>query len=218
MGDQNMYIARRALTFVQGFLTSYGPSRIKKILWDKDFSGSKWDFIDNTVGDCVYPFLEKYAQNGDILDLGCGPGNTANELASGAYKSYVGVDISEVALAKAVKRTKENGRADKNTFVCSDFLGYAPARDFDIVLFRESLYHVPYGQVLEILEKYSKHLKSNGVFIVRLYAGDHRPGKIKIRVVRKMDLVRREFDIVESCQFDTPGMPTVLVFRPCRKG
>lgn len=213
-----MYIAKRALTFVQGFLTSYGPSSIKKRIWDKDFSGNKWNFIDNTVGDCVYPFLEKYAQNGDILDLGCGPGNTANELASDAYKDYVGVDISEVALAKAVERTKECGRTDKNTFACSDFLGYAPTRDFDIILFRESLYHVPYGQVLEILEKYSKHLKSNGVFVVRLYAGDHRPGKIKARVVRKMDLIKREFDVVESRQFDAPGMPTVLVFRPRRKG
>jgi len=213
-----MYIARRAVTFMQGVLTSYGPTSIKKLFWDKDFSGGKWDFIDNTVGDCVYPFLEKYAHNGDILDLGCGPGNTANELDSRVYKTYIGVDISEVALAKAVKRTQENGRADKNSFVCSDFLGYEPTREFDIILFRESLYHVPYGQVLEILEKYSKHLKSSGVFMVRLYAGDHRPGKIKTRVTRKMDLIKREFDIVESRQFDTPAMPTVLVFRPRRKG
>jgi SAM-dependent methyltransferase len=211
-----MYIARRALTFVQGFLTSYGPSSIKKLLWDRDFSGGKWDFIDNTVGDCVYPFLEKYAQNGDILDLGCGPGNTANELAATVYKSYVGVDISEAALAKAVKRTQENGRADKNSFVCSDFLGYTPTQEFDIILFRESMYHVPYGQVLKILEKYSKYLKQSGVFIVRLYAGDKKIGKIKYRVTRKINLITREFNIVESCQYETPGTPTVLVFRPRR--
>jgi SAM-dependent methyltransferase len=213
-----MYIARRAVTFVQGFLTSYAPSSIKKLIWDKDFSGNKWDFIDNTMGDCVYPFLEKYAHNGDILDLGCGPGNTANELDAGAYKTYIGVDISEVALAKAVKRTQENGRADKNGFVCSDFLGYTPSRDFDIILFRESMYHVPYGQVLEILEKYSKHLKSGGVFIVRLYAGDNKSGEIKTRVTRKMDLIKGEFDVVESRQFDTHGLPNVMVFRPRREG
>lgn len=209
-----MHIARRALTFVQGFLTSYGPSSIKKLVWDRDFSGNKWDFIDNTVGDCVYPHLEKYARNGNILDLGCGPGNTANELASDVYKSYIGVDISEVALAKAVKRTEENGRADKNSFVRSDFLGYTPTQEFDVILFRESMYHVPYGQVLKILEKYSKHLKKNGVFIVRLYLGDSRPGKIKFRVKRKIDLIKRAYDVVESHQYDTPALPTVLVFRP----
>jgi len=209
-----MYIVRRTLTFVQGFLTSYGPSSIKKKLWDRDFSSGKWDFIDDTAGDCVYPFLEKYANHGNILDLGCGPGNTANELTSDAYKTYIGVDISAAALEKAVRRTKENGRADKNSFVVSDFLGYAPSQDFDIILFRESLYHVPYGQVKPILDKYSKHLKTGGVFIVRLYAGDERPGVIKPRVIRKMDLIKNNFDIVEYRRFDTPALPTVLVFRP----
>jgi SAM-dependent methyltransferase len=211
-----MYIAQRVVTFVQGFLASYGPSSVKKRLWDRDFAGGKWDFIDNTAGDCIYPHLEKHAQGGDILDLGCGPGNTANELANGAYRSYIGVDISEVALEKAARRTRENGRADKNCFVNSDFLGYSPAQDFDVILFRESLYHVPYGQVLPIIEKYSKHLKKNGVFVVRLYAGDNTK-KTKFRVTRKLGLLKREFDIVETRQYDQPGTPTVLVFRPRRQ-
>ena len=209
-----MSVVQRTMIFVRGFLMSYGPSGLKKKLWDKDFSSGKWDFIDNTSGDCVYSHLEKFAQAGDILDLGCGPGNTANELSADAYGSYIGVDISEAALAKAVKRTAENGRSEKNSFVCSDFLGYTPTKEFDIILFRESMYHIPYGQVLEILDKYSKSLKKSGVFVVRLYAGDHRPGKIKHRVKRKLDLIKREFDIVESRQYDTPGLPTVLVFRP----
>jgi SAM-dependent methyltransferase len=211
-----MYIVRRTRTFVEGFLASYGPSSIKKRLWDRDFSGDKWNFIENTVGDCVYPYLEKYAHNGNILDLGCGPGNTANELVESVYETYIGVDISEVALAKAVKRTQENGRTGKNTFVRSDFLGYTPAREFDIILFRESMYHVPYGKVLEILEKYSSHLESSGVFIVRLYAGDHT-GNMKRRPMRKLDLIKRNFEILESMQYDTPALPNVLVFRPRQK-
>lgn len=209
-----MYIVERTIRFARGFIVSYGPTSIKKRIWDKEFSGPKWDFIDNTVGDCVYPYLDKYAKNGSILDLGCGPGNTANELNADVYQSYTGVDISEAALAKAVKRTQENGRTGKNTFVNSDFLGYQPTQDFNIILFRESLYHVPYGQVLPILKKFSKHLKSDGVFIVRLYAGDHRPGVIKTRVTAKLDLIRREFAVIESRQFDLPAFPTVFVFRP----
>lgn len=208
-----MYIVNRTLTFARGFIASYGPSTIKKRLWDKEYSGTKWDFIENTEGDCVYRFLERYARNGDILDLGCGPGNTANELAPAVYKSYVGVDISDAALAKAVKRTEENGRANKNSFVNSDFLSYEPRQDFDIILFRESMYHIPYGQVLSILKKFSKHLKKDGVFIVRLYAGDHRPGVVKTRVTAKLDLIKSEFKVLESQQFDLPALPNVLVFR-----
>ena len=92
-----MYIVQRALTFARGFLLSYGPTKIKKALWDKEFSGDKWNFIDDTASDCVYAHLEKHARGGDILDLGCGPGNTANELAENAYTTYLGVDISESA-------------------------------------------------------------------------------------------------------------------------
>jgi len=209
-----MSIVQRTLTFVRGFLLSYGPARVKKLFWDQEFSSTKWDFIDDTKGDCVYVFLETYAHGGDILDLGCGPGNTANELAEASYRKYVGVDISEAALAKAVKRTKENGREGKNSFAESDFLGYKPAQNFDVILFRESLYHVPFGQVKPILDKFSKNLKDGGVFVVRLYVGDACPGKIKWRVKRKLDLIKREFDVLEARQFETSGYPTVLVFRP----
>jgi hypothetical protein len=73
-----MYIVNRTLRFTRGFILSYGPSGIKKRLWDREFSGTKWDFIDNTTGDCIYPYLEKHANHGNILDLGCGSGNTAN--------------------------------------------------------------------------------------------------------------------------------------------
>ena len=209
-----MYVINRALTFARGALLSYGPSSIKKRIWDREYSGAKWDFINYTASDCVYPYLEKYAHNGNILDLGCGPGNTANELAANVYQTYIGVDISEAALAKAVERSAESGRTGKNSFVNSDFLSFTPTQDFDIILFRESLYHVPYGQVLPILQKFSSHLKSTGVFIVRLYAGDHRPGVVKHRVTAKLDLIKREFNVVESRQFDLPCMPNVLVFRP----
>ncbi len=208
-----MFIVSRALTFARGALLSYGPSSIKKRIWDKEFSGAKWNFIDETAGDCVYPFLEKYANNGNVLDLGCGPGNTANELAANVYEHYIGVDISGAALAKAVKRSEDNGRAGKNSFINSDFLNYEPDRDFDIILFRESMYHIPYGQVLPILRKFSKNLKSTGVFIVRLYAGDRRPGVVKRRVTAKLDLIKREFNVLEARQFDSPGLPSVLVFR-----
>jgi SAM-dependent methyltransferase len=199
---------------MRGFILSYGPEPVKRAVWNKEFSSDKWNFIDDTSNDFVYTHLERYARGGDILDLGCGPGNTANELAENAYRTYVGVDISQLALAKGHKRTSECGRAGKNSFVCSDFLSYAPSHDFDVILFRESLYHVPYGKILELLEKYSKYLKSTGVFMVRLYLEDNWTTKVKARVKKKIDLIKSEFEIVESHQYDTNGRPTVLVFRP----
>jgi len=203
---------------MNAFLKSYGPSSVKRILWDNEFSSTKWDFIDNTVGDCVYPNLEKYVRNGSILDLGCGPGNTANELATTAYRSYIGVDISEAALAKATKRTEENIRSDKNRFVQSDFLSYMPTEKFDVILFREAMYHVPLSQIAPILDKYSKHLKGSGVFIVRIAVLDGKDGKAKKRPQAIVSAIESKFDIVEKNQYAGESGPTVIVFRPRNVG
>jgi SAM-dependent methyltransferase len=208
----NMYVAERTLTFVNALFKSYGPSKIKKLLWDKEYSGDKWNFADNTVGDCVYPYLQRYIANGSVLDLGCGSGNTATELAATAYRVYVGVDISEGALAKARRRTEACGRADKNRFVCSDFLGYVPAEQFNVILFRESMYHVPLGKVRAILDYYSKYLTAGGVFIVRLKTSDGKNGNRKSRPTAMLEVIQREFDVVENCQCDESGA-TVIVFR-----
>jgi SAM-dependent methyltransferase len=212
-----MYIAQRTLTVIRGLLKRYGPSKIKMLLWDQEFSGTHWDFIDNTAGDCVYTHLEKHLRHGSILDLGCGPGNTANELAANKYTTYIGVDISEAALAKATKRTEENGRTGKNSFVCSDFLSYEPTQQFDVILFRESMYHVPLGKVKPILDHFSKHLRDEGVFIVRMNITDGK-GSQKHRLAAAVDIMESEFDVVEKSQYGESG-PTVIIFRPrCTAG
>src|SRR5579871_664501 len=197
-------------------LKSYGPSRLKKYFWDKEFSGTKWDFINHTEGDCVYESLEKYARNGSILDLGCGPGNTANEVAFNSYQSYVGVDISEAALEKARKRTLESGREAKNTFVQGDFVNYEPIQKFDVILFRESMYHVPMAKIKSTLDRLSNYLKDGGVFIVRMYTGDDWEGgaRNKPRPLAMIKILETEFDVVEKKVYDRRGDPNVLVLRP----
>lgn len=212
-----MYIVDRTARFVRGFLLSYGPSNIKKHFWDKEYSEEKWAFAYNTVGDCVYAHLERYTANATILDIGCGSGNTATEMAP-IYQSYLGVDISEAALAKARTRSEECGRGDKNRFVCDDFLTYIPTGQYDVILFRESMYHVPLGKVGETLDRYSLHLKDGGVFVVRLYASsaDRPIGEDKRRPAAMLSIMETEFDVLEKARYNVPGQPTVMVFRPKR--
>ena len=212
--EKSMYILQRTLTVVRVLLKRYGSSKIKMALWDQEFSGSHWDFIDNTVGDCVYPHLEKYLKGGSILDLGCGPGNTANELAATAYRTYVGVDISEAALTKATRRTKENGRTQKNRFVCADFFSYAPTQQFDVILFRDSMYHVPTGKVKTTLDHYSKYLRDGGVFVVRMNTSGPN-GRPRSRLTAMIGFIETKFDVIEKRQSGESG-PTVIVFRPRR--
>lgn len=202
----------RPLVGVRGLLKRYGPSKLKMLLWNREFTSSHWDFIDNTAGDCVYSHIEKHLKNGSILDLGCGPGNTANEIPEKAYTAYVGVDISEVALAKARRRTASTGRSGKNSFVCSDFLSYRPDQAFDVILFRESMYHVPLLKVEPILRYFSNHLKPEGAFIVRMNTSDRKGGQ-KARLLAVFELVEKNYEVVEKSQYGAMG-PTVVVFRP----
>jgi SAM-dependent methyltransferase len=207
-----MYIINRTLRFTRGFLLSYGPTPVKKFFWNREFSNGKWNFIDNTAGDCVYSHLERFAANRTVLDLGCGPGNTANELAP-VYRKYVGVDISEAALTKARRRSERNGRAGMNSFAQGDFLSYVPPQKFDVILFREAMYHVPLGKVKLILDRFSEYLADDGVFIVRLYVLEN--GKTKSRPSAMIGIMENEFDVVEKGFYQDSGA-TVIVFRPKR--
>jgi SAM-dependent methyltransferase len=208
-----MYMLNRGARFVRGFLLSYGPKAIKRRLWDREFASGKWSFIDHTVGDCVYPTLEKFARKGRILDLGCGPGNTATELTCDSYNSYLGVDISEEALAKAAKRTESSGRAHKNRFAQADILSFTPEEQFDVILFRESMYHIPIGSILSVLDKYSQYLADRGVFIVRMYTMAN--GNPKHRPMKMIELIASSFDVMEEYQYSDSGA-AVIVFRPRR--
>ena len=212
-GDWNMHLAKRVIGRIQSGLKSYGPSKLKRRMWDAEYSTDKWDFADNTMGDCVYGHLEKHAKNGSILDLGCGT-NTGNELADGCYRRYVGTDISEVCLSKARKRTKELGRAAKNDFVMADFLTYVPTEKFDVILFRESMYHVPMNKIKETLDRYTQYLTDRGVFVVRM-ATSGPDGVTKQRPAAMFDIIEREFKIIEKGLHEKAGSKaTVLVFRP----
>ena len=206
-----MQIAERSLEIIRGLLKRVGPTQTKKVLWDEEFLSGHWDFIDNTLGDCVYPYLEAYAKKGGILDLGCGPGNTANELAREAYETYMGVDISAAALEKARKRTEENGRGAQNRFEVGDFLSYEPTDSFDVILFRESMYHVRVGKVKGMLRHYERFLKEGGVFIVRM-----RIAQGKHRLHTMVEIIECEYEVAEK-HVDGGSGAMVIVFRPRRR-
>lgn len=196
---------QRVQNKVRGLLLAHGPQRIKRSLWNAEFARGRWENLARTIGDCLYPSLEQYGKGGSILDLGCGSGNTGTELAANAYRDYTGVDISDVAIDKARKIAEEDGRTEKNRYIQSDIFSYEPTQQFDVILFRDSIYYVPGPKVKGMLDRYSKFLKQGGVFIVRLWTGN---GKYRSTV----DFVEANFEIVEK-KVSGPSNTVVLVFR-----
>jgi SAM-dependent methyltransferase len=146
----------------------WGGAAAKRLLWDQEFANGQWDYLESTPDDPIYGCLEKYARQGSILDLGCGSGNTGNELEWAKYGSYTGADVSSVAVDKAQARSRQNGRAAKNEYVCADIESYEPAKAYDVILFRESIFYIPVRKIRPTLDRYARHLKPGGVFIVRM--------------------------------------------------
>jgi SAM-dependent methyltransferase len=176
---------------------------MKRLLWNTEFSNGRWECLDDTAVDCLYPFVEKYGRDGSILDLGCGSGNTATEVAT-VYSDYTGVDISDVAIRRAFEKSISHGRAAINQFAHSDIASYVPKRQHDVVLFRDSIYYIPLRRMLPMLNRYSTYLKDRGVFIVRLWGSEKNAQIVAV--------IEKHFKIVEKySQHDPTAL--ILVFR-----
>lgn len=165
-----MYVTRRVGKILRGLIYKYGAESFKKRVWNWDYSHNRYGY-GNSAGDFLYPFLVEHAHNGSILDLGCGEGKTANELSLEAYTKLVGVDISDVAVAKARLWSERSGRGEKNLFYCSDLENFVPSQQFDGILFRDSLYYLTQAKIMRTLDRYSGFLSERGCFVVRLCEG-----------------------------------------------
>ncbi|MGH9397738.1 MAG: class I SAM-dependent methyltransferase [Terriglobia bacterium] len=201
-----MYTIKKVRDVSRFLIQAYGPPTAKRLLWNRDFLRGRRGRLNDTVDDCLYPFLEKYAHKGSILDLGCGAGSTENELDATSYRDYTGVDISDVAISKAKRRTEEKGRAEKARYVQSDFFGYVPDQQFDVILFRDSIYYVPLPKIKGMLERYSKYLKERGAFVVRLY-----DRSVKYKTI--IDTIKSNFEVVDT-NLSSQSKTAVIVFRP----
>ena len=197
-------ILRRILRIINSrIVKKWGKSSTVKAIWDEEFASGQWEFMEDTSHDVIYKYLEKYVNNGSILDLGCGSGNTGNELAVSEYSRYTGVDISEVAIQKALVRTIKNSRQDKNQYFCNDVSSYSPRMRYDIILFRESLFYIPQTRIKSVLDRYSGFLTEGGVFIVRIF--DRNKYK------RILQLIETNYQILEVAPAGDSDI--ILVFR-----
>src|SRR5215469_16258414 len=156
---------RRALRPIR---QRWEPSFLKRRRTDKEYASGRWSHCEDTLGAWVYQFIQRYSRRGSILDLGCGCGNTGNELDIASYHDYTGIDVSGVAVRKAAERSAQNSRAGKNQYISSDILSYVPRKKHDLILFRESFHMVPRARMKETVDRYAHFLTEKGVFIVYL--------------------------------------------------
>jgi SAM-dependent methyltransferase len=229
-------LVTRVRNVFRGLLQRYGTEDIKKWLWDKEFASGRWDCLDNMAEDCLYPYVEKYVNEGSILDLGCGPGATGNELSAERYRFYTGVDISEVAVEKARKRTERNQRSAKNEYFQADICTYSPARQYDVIVLGDSIYYMPEWRAATMLHRYSGYLNPGGVFVARIkgvrpeWFGTAVREALACQRVRQilasrdssswrrrrsiLAIIESQFSVIEKTLHHYSDVVCVIVFRP----
>jgi SAM-dependent methyltransferase len=113
--------------------------------------------------DACADLLRCHANGGCILEIGSGEGLLQRQLQPNDYASWLGIDVSGVAVARA-----QEFAGDRVHYCTGDMNHFCPDEKFDAIVFPGSIYYaLDAGQVLQ---RYAPYLRKGGVFIVSLFA------------------------------------------------
>jgi len=153
------------------------------------------DYYDLLYRDKDYAGEARYVQSllarhgktrGAILDLGCGTGRHAIELARLGYEAF-GIDASARMIAQASARTPPELR-DRLQFATGDVRSARVGRLFDAVvaLFHVASYQTTNADLTAMLATVREHLAPEGVFLCDFWYGPGvltDPPKVRIKTV-----------------------------------
>ncbi|WP_028596292.1 class I SAM-dependent methyltransferase [Paenibacillus assamensis] len=135
-------------------------------VWDQEYKNKTWDYLADITEfsrySIVYGYIRRYLGTNGILDMGCGTGILYDTLLDNEKEGFTGVDLSTEAIKLASQK------APANTFQVGNIMDYTPQKQYDIIVFNESLHYVT--NTPKVLLSYSNHLTSNGVIISSLYS------------------------------------------------
>ena len=204
-----LWLLQKIRNVVRGLRQKWSSAEAKGRLWDGEYSSGRWDHCEFTPEDQIYEYVYRYCNNGSVLDVGCGSGNTGNELDASRYSDYTGIDVSDIAIKKAAARSAANGRTHKNCYQQGDLLRFVPSHKYDVILFRESIYYVTRSAIKGVLNRYAGYLTEQGVLIV--YVGGVQARKAS----RILKIIETNFEIVGRGPTERPGQ-FLVVFKPPR--
>lgn len=113
-----------------------------------------------------------------VLDLGCFSGNYWSIYLAEHSKSYLGIDLSDVAIAKLNERLSSfpNAKAEAVDFLAPDFI----EKDFDLIYAYGVLHHFENTTVL--INKLNEKLATNGSII----SYDPLETSLPIKIIRTL--------------------------------
>ena len=195
----------RACPGLAGLLASVFPDRpdaeYGQARWDAEYDVGGWSHLagaQEAARNQVIASLQARLRPGaQVLDVGCGEGVLARTLLPGRYRSYLGIDLSSVAVARAAERATPPMR-----FEVADGATFHTDERFDVIAFNESLYY--FDQPVEAAERYATLLASDGVLLVSMALCGMRDGLRKLAIWRALKARFRTMDEIELVRRPMP--------------
>ncbi|MCY9513258.1 class I SAM-dependent methyltransferase [Paenibacillus apiarius] len=164
--------------------------------WDEEYKSNVWDYLSDITEYARYSvvcgYIRKFIAEEGILDMGCGTGILYDMLLDSEKEVYTGVDLSQEAIKMA------SAKSTKNIFHCGDINQYVPEKQYDVIVFNESLHYVP-NTPSKLLE-YSKFLTPNGVIVSSLYSHKNTQDLAYTIIENKIEEMEQcgQFDVVDK--------------------
>jgi SAM-dependent methyltransferase len=157
--------------------------------WNKSLKSWAANYLGGTLNvelrDSITAMLARQLVPGasSFLDLGCGGGTLALKLGPQVI-DYCGVDISDVAIAKATENSKlQDSDRRRFQFFVSEIQLFNPPHDFDVIVFNEVLYYLSLNEVEKVIRHFKTFLRPQGVICISLK--DHEISKLVQSLIEK---------------------------------
>jgi SAM-dependent methyltransferase len=143
-----------------------GDLPLPREAWDEQYRGGRWDCLGEAGELARYgviaALLRRHCPRGRLLDVGCGEGLLLAHFQPGEGGSYLGIDLSVVAIERAAERHGGPPR-----FAVADAGSFRPEGPLDAVVLNECLYYLrePVAQA----ERYLGMLAPGGILIVSMF-------------------------------------------------
>jgi 2-polyprenyl-6-hydroxyphenyl methylase/3-demethylubiquinone-9 3-methyltransferase len=175
---------------------------------DRRYAADGWESLRGLRELARYGVIAGYCAHlraRSVLDVGCGEGLLAERLLRPPSETYVGVELSAVAVEVA----RAKGLPGDVRFEAGRAETYAPTRRFDVVVFNELLYYFEAPEAVAL--RYAAWLEPNGAIVVSMHR--KRTGWAWRRLERALELV----DAV-AVRHDSGVVWDVKLLRPREEG